>query len=82
MRLDAPALIFRLIEAAINLRSRCTAIATGDQAIFMTRDIFERVGGVSRDRTDGGRGNVPTPAPFAAPGVPSLDGHDIGAPLA
>lgn len=29
----------------MNLRSRWTGIATGDQAIFVTRDAFERVGG-------------------------------------
>ena len=45
VRLDSSLLVFRLIETAINLRSRCTAVATGDQAIFMTREMFERVGG-------------------------------------
>lgn len=35
----------RVIEAAINLRSRLTGIATGDQAIFCRRTLFERVGG-------------------------------------
>ena len=29
----------------INLRSRLTGIATGDQAIFVTREAFEAVGG-------------------------------------
>lgn len=29
----------------MNLRSRWTGIATGDQAIFVTRDAFERIGG-------------------------------------
>ena len=29
----------------MNLRSRCTGIATGDQAIFVRRDAFERIGG-------------------------------------
>ena len=29
----------------MNLRSRLTGIATGDQAIFVRRDLFESVGG-------------------------------------
>lgn len=35
----------RLVAACMNLRSRLTGIATGDQALFMTRDAFETVGG-------------------------------------
>jgi rSAM/selenodomain-associated transferase 2 len=37
--------IYRLIEKMINLRSRLCGIATGDQVIFMTRDLFDRVNG-------------------------------------
>lgn len=37
--------VLRLVERAMNLRSRLTGIATGDQAIFVTRSAFERVGG-------------------------------------
>jgi rSAM/selenodomain-associated transferase 2 len=36
---------FRAIERMISLRSRLTGIATGDQGIFVRRDLFERVGG-------------------------------------
>ncbi|MDZ7753467.1 MAG: TIGR04283 family arsenosugar biosynthesis glycosyltransferase [Gammaproteobacteria bacterium] len=36
----------RLVERAMNLRSRLTGIATGDQAIFVRRDVLEAVGGV------------------------------------
>lgn len=36
---------FALIAAMMNLRSRWTGIATGDQAMFMTRDAFARAGG-------------------------------------
>ncbi|MDO8371718.1 MAG: TIGR04283 family arsenosugar biosynthesis glycosyltransferase [Polaromonas sp.] len=39
-----PAML-RLIAALMNLRSRRTGIATGDQAMFMTRAAFEAVGG-------------------------------------
>ena len=37
--------LLRVIAAAMNLRSRWTGIATGDQAIFVRRSTFERVGG-------------------------------------
>jgi len=36
---------FRVIEFFINLRSRLTRISTGDQAIFVRRDVFESLGG-------------------------------------
>ena len=39
-----PAML-RLIAALMNLRSRWTGIATGDQAMFMSRSAFESVGG-------------------------------------
>lgn len=35
----------RLVEAGINLRARLTRSATGDQAIFVRKDVFEDVGG-------------------------------------
>jgi len=37
--------VFALISTFMNARSRLTGIATGDQAMFMTREAFERVGG-------------------------------------
>ncbi len=35
----------RVIGAAINLRSRLGGMVTGDQALFLRRELFERVGG-------------------------------------
>ncbi len=35
----------KVISFCMNWRSRLTGIATGDQTFFMTRDIFEKVGG-------------------------------------
>jgi len=35
----------RLVAWMMNVRSRLTGIATGDQALFMTRRLFEEVGG-------------------------------------
>ena len=34
-----------LVAALMNLRSRLTGIATGDQALFVRRDVFDAVGG-------------------------------------
>ncbi len=45
VRLDSDHTLLRLVANMMNLRSRLTGIATGDQALFMRRDLFERVGG-------------------------------------
>lgn len=37
--------MLHIVAALMNLRSRLTGIATGDQAIFATREAFDRVGG-------------------------------------
>ena len=43
--LDRDEWTFRLIGTLINLRSRLTKGATGDQAIFVRRTVFEELGG-------------------------------------
>ena len=45
VRIENEKRMFRIIEAMMNLRSRMTGICTGDQAIFMKRSVFNRVGG-------------------------------------
>jgi rSAM/selenodomain-associated transferase 2 len=45
VRLSGDRLLLRLVERMMNWRSRITGIATGDQGIFLTRELFERVGG-------------------------------------
>jgi rSAM/selenodomain-associated transferase 2 len=45
IRLSGSHWILRVIEKAINLRSRITSIATGDQALFFQRDFFNQLGG-------------------------------------
>lgn len=37
--------MLRIVSCLMNLRSRLTGIATGDQAIFMTRQAFDTIGG-------------------------------------
>jgi rSAM/selenodomain-associated transferase 2 len=37
--------LLRLVGAMMNMRSRLTGIATGDQALFVTRDAFDGAGG-------------------------------------
>jgi rSAM/selenodomain-associated transferase 2 len=43
--IDGEHRFLRVVAAAMNLRSRVTGIATGDQGIFVTRSVFEAVGG-------------------------------------
>lgn len=45
VRLSGKRIPFRIIEFFINWRSRLSAIATGDQAIFVKRDVFEGLEG-------------------------------------
>lgn len=45
VRIDSPRRLLRLVAALMNLRSRWSGIATGDQALFVRRALFERVGG-------------------------------------
>lgn len=45
IRLEGRHSLLPVIATAMNLRSRLTGIATGDQALFMTREAFEMVGG-------------------------------------
>ena len=45
VRLSGPHPAFRVIERMITLRSRLSGIATGDQAIFVARDLFFAAGG-------------------------------------
>lgn len=43
--IDSPRPLMRVVEALMNLRSRWTGVATGDQAIFVRKDLFDRIGG-------------------------------------
>ncbi len=45
IQFDRPANLGRLVSALMNIRSRMSGIATGDQAIFVRRDVFERMQG-------------------------------------
>ncbi|MDP1955810.1 MAG: TIGR04283 family arsenosugar biosynthesis glycosyltransferase [Polaromonas sp.] len=45
VRIAGRPVMLRLIAALMNRRSRWTGIATGDQAMFMTRSAFETTGG-------------------------------------
>lgn len=45
VQIDAPSLVFRMIETMMNLRSRFSGIATGDQAMFVRFDAFQSVAG-------------------------------------
>ena len=45
IRIDGRHPLLRVVERLMNLRSRLSGIATGDQAMFVRRDVFERLGG-------------------------------------
>lgn len=45
VRFESARPLLRLVARMMNLRSRLTGIATGDQALFVTRTAFESVGG-------------------------------------
>jgi rSAM/selenodomain-associated transferase 2 len=45
VRLSGKHLLFRVIEWLMNWRSRITGVATGDQAIFVQKELFKTVGG-------------------------------------
>ena len=45
VHLSGDRMLLRVVERLMNLRSRITGIATGDQGIFVSRALFERIGG-------------------------------------
>lgn len=45
VRISGRPALLKLVAALMNLRSRWTGVATGDQAMFMTRRAFDAVGG-------------------------------------
>lgn len=45
VKIEGASAMFPLIAALMNARSRWTGIATGDQAMFVRRELFQRVGG-------------------------------------
>jgi rSAM/selenodomain-associated transferase 2 len=45
VELDGKHWILKIVGAMINYRSRLSKVGTGDQAIFVRREVFERLGG-------------------------------------
>ncbi len=43
--LDAPGVAYRAMEKAVNLRSRWSGLFTGDQGLFIRREVFRELGG-------------------------------------
>ena len=48
IRLSGNARLLRVVEWMMNRRSRLTGIATGDQGLFVERQLFDEVGGFAR----------------------------------
>jgi rSAM/selenodomain-associated transferase 2 len=47
VQFDIPSVWSYLISALMNIRSRLTRISTGDQALFVRKEVFEQLGGYS-----------------------------------
>jgi len=45
VRLSGRGCLLRVVEWGMNLRSRCTRVATGDQGLLIARPMFESLGG-------------------------------------
>jgi rSAM/selenodomain-associated transferase 2 len=45
VRIDGRSSALALVAAMMNLRSRLTGVCTGDQCLFVTRALFEKIGG-------------------------------------
>ena len=45
IQLSGQSWMFRIIETCMNIRSRATGIATGDQVIFVGKELFSKVNG-------------------------------------
>lgn len=45
VQLDGTHWMLKIVGQMINYRSRITKVGTGDQAIFVRREVFERIGG-------------------------------------
>jgi len=45
VQIDSPRPLLRVVSCLMNQRSRLSGVATGDQAIFVRRQVFEAVGG-------------------------------------
>jgi rSAM/selenodomain-associated transferase 2 len=46
--IESDRLFYRLIETTVRIRTAITRIPYGDQAIFLTKDLFRRMGGYPR----------------------------------
>jgi rSAM/selenodomain-associated transferase 2 len=45
VQISGQAAMLRVVAALMNLRSRLTGVATGDQALFVRRSLFQQLGG-------------------------------------
>ena len=47
LAIEAPGRSYRLVETAVDLRSRFLGLPYGDQALFVRRTVYERLGGMA-----------------------------------
>lgn len=48
VKLSRPRLAFRIVASLMNLRARLTSVSTGDQALFVEKELFQEIGGFPR----------------------------------
>ena len=45
VKLSKPLFAYRMVASMMNLRARLTSVSTGDQALFVERELFQEIGG-------------------------------------
>jgi rSAM/selenodomain-associated transferase 2 len=66
-----------VVALLMNLRSRATGIATGDQALFVQTALFRQAGALCRTAADGRHRALPAPARPGATGLPAAEGGHL-----
>ena len=77
VKIDGRSPLLLVVGWLMNLRSRLTGIATGDQAIFVRRDAFHEAGGFADDSADGGHRTVQAPQAHEPAAVPARARHHL-----
>ena len=73
--------MFKIVSALISYRSRATKVGTGDQALFVRREVFERMGGFPGDSSDGRHRILPPAQAHRRHRLFAQPRHDFGAAL-
>ena len=81
VELDGKHWLLPLVGRLISYRSRLSKVATGDQAQFARREVFQRMGGFEDIPLDGRHRVLPHAQAAGRSRLPAQPGGDLGAPL-